>query len=61
MPKAMPENTWHVTPNGDLHPHTDTAECPCVPRIEYMDNGALVVHNSWDERELLEYTESIER
>lgn len=41
----------HVYPRGDWLPHVTTGGyCPCEPRIE----GDLVIHNSWDGRELNE-------
>lgn len=43
--------TQHVYPPNDLLPHVTNGDyCPCEPRIE----GDLVIHNSWDGRELQE-------
>jgi hypothetical protein len=52
----------HVYPLHDLHQHkTEGEDCPCHPRIEhvYSDDGKvyrgkLIIHNSFDGRELLE-------
>jgi hypothetical protein len=60
MPSAeMPENTWHVLPQNDLVPHDESTRCVCGPRIEWTDNGAVVVHHAWDERERTENEEVI--
>ena len=56
--------TMHVVPNNDLKPHKETGEdCECKPVVEvvqcddkpcYHLHPNLVVHNSWDGRELWE-------
>lgn len=53
---------YHVTPVDDLQKHELTRTCWCRPKIETSDpetgipypEGALVVHNSADGRELVE-------
>ena len=48
-------NVWHVTPINDLKPHIEAVDCPCNPKIEIQDNdGLVVVHKSYDGRELKE-------
>jgi hypothetical protein len=45
----------HIYPEGDLKPHnTDSRLCDCRPRLEHYDEGCLVIHNSWDGREIRE-------
>ena len=54
----------HTYPLNDLREHDlETTECSCDPYIEYVDediglpyeDGPLVVHNSWDGREIMEW------
>lgn len=41
----------HTTPLNDKRGHvTDGPLCPCMPRV--LDDGALIVHNSYDGREV---------
>lgn len=50
----------HVYPVNDLYPHdTDSGgQCECNPKVEFLDGGdALVIHNSWDGREIFEQLE----
>ena len=49
-------STIHVYPLDDLREHdTESDNCPCQPRIEYVgEGGKVVVHNAWDKREFLE-------
>ena len=46
-------NVRHVYPVRDLATHDTESEgagCPCGPRVEYLDEGCVVVHNAWDGR-----------
>lgn len=66
---SYPSNTIHVYPRNDEREHyTDLEECWCDPDVQYIDpdtglpwsNGAvIVVHNSADQRELIEQAEAI--
>ena len=47
----MPD-VYHVLPIDDLQSHEESAQCACEPKIE--ENGALVMHNSYDGREIVE-------
>lgn len=40
----------HVMPVEDLKEHECSLSCSCQPRV----SGEVVVHNSWDGREILE-------
>lgn len=47
--------TWHILPIDDLKPHLEKSTCECLPRVEVLENGNLmVVHNSYDGREHIE-------
>ena len=46
---------YHITPINDLEEHEENSSCKCVPKDEVQDSGdLLVIHNSFDRRELLE-------
>ena len=42
----------HVIPVGDVNPHVPEEWCPCGPERKVC--GAVVVHNAWDNREMVE-------
>ncbi len=44
----------HVVPVEDLEPHFLTDECHCLPRRHPDTDKNLVIHNSFDGRELTE-------
>jgi hypothetical protein len=52
--------TIHVYPLNDTDEHTTDGEdghigkCKCAPRVEWEGFTRIVVHNSFDGRELLE-------
>jgi len=51
-------NTIHVLPLYDLKEHTESDDCECLPRIEYVgEGGKVVVHHSYDKREFYEQWE----
>jgi hypothetical protein len=48
----------HVYPTNDLAQHVLEGDgCPCGPKVKL--GGHLVVHNSWDRRELYEQAEAL--
>lgn len=51
--------TFHVCPIKDLFPHkTKGTDCACHPRWYWItDSEKLVVHTSWDRREVYERLE----
>lgn len=50
----------HVYPVGDEREHElQGTTCPCGPRVEWEDAEALVIHNAFDCREILEEAERI--
>lgn len=44
----------HVLPVNDLREHSESIACECRPRVEQYDSHSLVIHNSWDGREITE-------
>jgi hypothetical protein len=52
MSRSESFNDVHVYPVNDLVPHdTETRECVCGLRLEFSDEGCVVIHRAWDERE----------
>ena len=43
---------YHVIPVDDTYSHEESAGCDCEPRIG--ENGCIIVHNSYDGREIIE-------
>jgi hypothetical protein len=47
--------TQHVVPLNDLKEHNCiSCLCECKPKVEEVDGGWLIIHNSYDGRELFE-------
>lgn len=44
----------HVIPLNDLREHEESEFCHCEPRVEYEENGRIIVHHSYDHREICE-------
>lgn len=45
----------HCVPNNDLRPHIQETYCECKPRVtEETPWGRVLVHNAFDEREIIE-------
>jgi hypothetical protein len=48
-------DTIHTYPLNDLIEHdTESHLCPCDPKVEFINGGTLIIHNSLDRRELYE-------
>lgn len=47
----MSLDTVHVLPINDLFDHVESVRCPCEPR---QPHDHLIIHNSFDRRELFE-------
>lgn len=45
---------YHLLPTNDLESHEKTTTCKCEPSVKYEDGEMLVIHNSFDKRELFE-------
>lgn len=54
---TMDGGTQHVVPAEDGH-DADTT-CPCGPRVEFEEGGMIVVHNSYDGREAVEWAQNV--
>lgn len=63
-----PNNIYHVYPVSDLKSHyletnqwldVLTCECDCEPRIENSGDGFVVIHNSFDGREGVEWVNEL--
>jgi len=48
----------HILPENDLKEHKESDDCECNPKIEYVDGGKIVIHNSYDGREFIEQWEA---
>ena len=44
----------NVLPANDLEEHEESSACPCRPAVELINDELLVVHNSYDHREIVE-------
>jgi len=45
----------HIIPVNDLKPHEEEGTaCKCEPRVEFLEGGMLVIHNAYDNREIIE-------
>lgn len=54
MPKEN-EMIIHILPVNDLKPHEEEGTtCECEPRVEFVEGGMLVIHNAYDNREIIE-------
>ena len=47
-------NTWHVLPRNDIKKHDESKFCDCCPKVSKEGKGWVVVHRSYDRRELNE-------
>lgn len=46
---------WHILPLNDLEEHLEKSTCKCTPNVELLEDGdLLVIHNSFDKREIIE-------
>lgn len=54
----MDSEVYHIMPIDDLYPHFMKSTCPCVPQVLDQENGRLVIHNSYDGREIIEKIEA---
>lgn len=51
--------TYHVLPVGDLKKHTESYTCECKPIVEHEGGNIIVIHNSFDGREGVEWANEI--
>jgi hypothetical protein len=51
----MADNDSHIYPINDLREHiTVGVDCPCKPEVEVVGASLLIIHNSFDHREIVE-------
>jgi hypothetical protein len=54
------EKEIHVYPENDLKPHSfGPVICQCCPSIKYENGVRIIVHNSFDLREPIEWANEI--
>ena len=46
--------TTNVLPVNDIKEHDESSACECQPRVEMVNGGILIIHNSYDLREVIE-------
>lgn len=44
----------HILPRNDLNEHEELTTCHCCPTVEYENGEMIIIHNSFDRRELKE-------
>lgn len=55
LDKIPSERRIHVLPKNDQHPHTEEGyRCLCNPKLRLENDHLIIIHNSWDARELRE-------
>lgn len=50
---------WHVLPINDLEEHEESSTCKCEPKVINEEGELIIVHNSFDGREGIEWTNEI--
>ena len=51
---------YHIIPENDLKEHVSNGSlCPCGPSIIEVEGELILVHNSYDGREALEWANQI--
>ena len=48
-------------PMYDLREHVPGSHCPCKPKVEVVGASLVIVHNSYDHREAVEWAEELLR
>lgn len=44
----------HIIPVNDLKDHIEETTCGCLPSVIFEEGEMLIIHNSYDKRELIE-------
>lgn len=44
----------NIIPINDLKEHIESVGCDCSPKIIFEEEEMIVIHNSYDRRELIE-------
>lgn len=50
---------YHVMPVNDEKEHSESYKCSCQPEVKTEGKNMLVIHNSFDGREGVEWTNEI--
>lgn len=50
---------WHILSNNDSDTHVKMGGCKCKPKIEVLEDRILIIHNSFDGREAVEWANEI--
>ena len=50
---------FHVLPVNDIKEHRESYVCHCLPEIIYESGNMIIVHNSFDGREGVEWANEI--
>lgn len=57
------EKVYHIIPFDDIEPHTEDiswsrnsikSQCECCPHIQKEEDGVLIFHNAFDQREQIQ-------
>jgi hypothetical protein len=52
--------TWHVYPCNDIKDHDiESTTCECGPNVIFEEGSMIVLHNSFDNREVMEQVKEI--
>lgn len=54
--------TWdhfHVLPVNDVKEHRESYICPCLPEVKNEGGNMIIIHNSFDGREGVEWANEI--
>lgn len=49
----------HIIPINDLKEHKELTTCECCPSVKFENGEMIIVHNSFDGRELNEQNNGI--
>ena len=44
----------HIIPIKDIQEHEESTTCNCYPSVEFENGEMIIIHNSYDGRELNE-------
>lgn len=50
---------WHILPVNDSDTHIEMCDCKCKPKIDVLEDRILIIHNSFDGREAVEWANEI--
>lgn len=48
-----------ILPCNDIEEHEESSTCKCEPIVEFVNGEMLIIHNSFDGREGVEWVEEI--